>query len=171
MFLREFHKYERTQVNYFTSAYFVATDVGCLTVGLLVKRMTLRGWPVHRARMATFVFCALLTGLSTVAAVLPPGPLLLATLLAIGFGALGVFPNYYSLTQELSTRHQGKLTGCLGFINWICIGLMQRLVGARIEATDSYDSAIFVIGLLPMAAFVVLLLFWNWPWKRASAIE
>lgn len=168
-FLREFHKYDRASVNYFTSAYYVATDVGCLSVGLAVKRRTMRGWPVHRARMAAFAGCACLTALSTVAAGLPRGPLLLAVLLLIGFGALGLFPNYYSLTQELSTRHQGKVTGALSCVTWICAAEMQKLVGVRVDATGSYAAGIFVAGLLPLVACAALLLFWNWPLASRAA--
>jgi MFS transporter, ACS family, hexuronate transporter len=160
-FLREFHGYDRDTVNYFTSAYFIATDVGCLSMGLAVKRLTLRGWPVHGARMATFALCCVLTGLSTVAAVLPRGPALLAVLLVIGFGALGLFPSYYSLTQELSTRHQGKVTGALGCATWTCTALMQKYVGVTVDETQSYAAGIFLVGLLPLAALVALALLWN----------
>lgn len=167
-FLREFHNYDRTAVNYFTSAYFIATDVGCLSVGLAVKRLTMAGWPVHRARMVTFTLCACLAALSTVAASLPRGPLLLVLLLAIGFGALGLFPNYYSLTQDLSTRHQGIVTGVLGFTTWTCTALMQMLVGERIDETGSYADGIFVVGLLPLLACAAILLFWNWPGTQSA---
>ena len=79
--------------------------------------------------------------------------MLLGVLLVIGFGALGLFPNYYSLTQDLSTRHQGKVTGALGCITWVCTAWMQKLVGQSVDATGSYASGIFVIGLLPLVAF------------------
>ena len=114
-------------------------------------------------RMSTFFVCTLLTALSTVAAFLPKGPALLGVLLVIGFGALGLFPNYYSLTQELSARHQGKVTGSLGCITWTCTAVMQYLVGESVDATGSYAGGIFVIGLLPFVAFLALTLFWNWP--------
>jgi len=162
-YLREFHKYSDTFVNGFTSAYYIAADVGCLSIGFAVKRLLRFGWPLHRARMLTFAFCACLTALSTVAAGLPRGPMLLGILLLIGFGALGLFPNYYSLTQELSTRHQGKVTGALGCTTWVCTAAMQKLVGRQIEATGSYADGIFVVGLLPLVACLALLLFWDWP--------
>jgi ACS family hexuronate transporter-like MFS transporter len=160
-FLREFHHYDRMSVNYFTSAYFVAADAGCLTVGLAVKQLTLAGWRLHGARMTTFAACACLTALAAVAAHLPPGPLLLGMLLLIGFGALGLFPNYYSLTQELSARHQGKVTGVLGCATWTCTAVMHNLVGQRVDQTGSYADGIFIAGLLPLAACAFLLALWG----------
>lgn len=167
MFLREFHGYGRTTVNYFTSAYYIATDVGCICAGIAVRQLTLRGWGVHPARVVTFMCCAGLTALSTVAAQLPAGPLLLGLLLLIGFGALGLFPVYYSLTQELSARHQGKITGWLSAITWIFTAVMQKGVGASIDATQSYAGGLFVVGLLPLVALAALVLFWNVAEQRA----
>jgi len=159
--LREFHEYDRTTVNYFTSAYYIATDAGCVTVGALARWLTSLGWGVHRARMATFLGCALLTSLSTIVAHLTRGPLLLGLLLAIGFGALGLFPNFYSFTQELSVRHQGKVTGILSAATWVITSWMQREVGRMVDATHSYAAGIFWVGLAPLVAFAALALLWG----------
>jgi ACS family hexuronate transporter-like MFS transporter len=159
--LREQYGYHRGAVNYFTSAFYVATDVGCLAAGLAVKLMTARGWSVHAARVATFVACGLLTALSVIVAVLPAGPPMLAILLLIGAGALGLFPVYYSLTQELSALHQGKVTGSLSCIAWLASALMHWQVGRWVDQTRSYTAVLFVSGLLPLVALAALLAFWG----------
>ena len=87
---------------------------------------------------------------------------------AIGFGALGLFANYYSFTQELSTRHQGKVTGSLGFLTWTFTASMHPWIGKVVDRTHSYDAAIFWVGLLPAVAFAALALFWNWPRSRSE---
>lgn len=165
--LRESYGYSRGAVNYYTSAFYIATDVGCLAAGIAARRLAARGWSVHGARVATFLVCALLTALSTVAAVLSAGPALLATLLVIAAGALGLFPIYYSLSQELSARHQGKVTGALGCVAWVSSALMQRHVGRWVDQSGSYAAVLFASGLLPLIAFVTLVAFWGRSEKKA----
>ena len=159
--LEEYHGYQAATVRYFTAAYYIATDLGCITAGLAVKLLTARRMSVHAARLTTFFACALLTALSTVASQLDRGPLLLLALLAIGFGSLGLFPNYYPLTQDISRWHQGKITGAMGFITWVVTAEMQQLVGQHVDRTHSYAAGIFWAGLAPAAAFVALLLLWG----------
>jgi ACS family hexuronate transporter-like MFS transporter len=159
--LEEYHGYEAAAVRYFTAAYFIATDVGCILAGFAVKFLTARRMPVHAARMSIFFACALLTALSTVASGLGRGPLLLVLLLLIGFGSLGLFPNYYSLTQEISTKHQGKLTGALSCVTWIATAEMQHLVGQHVDRTHSYSDGVFWAGLAPAVAFLALCLLWG----------
>lgn len=159
--LEEYHGYEAATVRYFTAAYFIATDVGCILAGFAVKRLVARRMPVHRARLAVFLGCALLTALSTVASCLGRGPLLLVLFLLIGFGSLGLFPNYYALTQEISPKHQGKLTGALTFVCWVATAEMQHLVGQHVDRTQSYSDGIFWAGLAPAVALAALCLLWG----------
>jgi ACS family hexuronate transporter-like MFS transporter len=159
--LREEHGYSRGAANLFTSLFYIATDVGCLGAGFAVKYLTARRHSVHSARVFVFLACALLTSLGTVLSILPSGNAMLAVLLLIAAGALGLFPIYYSLTQELSAKHQGKVTGSLGCIAWLASALMQREVGRYVDRTGSYASVLFITGLLPLASLVVLHFFWR----------
>lgn len=159
--LREQYGYDRTPVNYFTSAFYVATDVGCIAAGFAVRHLTRRGVSVHGSRVWVYLACSLLTALSMAAATLPAGPLLLGLLLLVGAGALGLFPIYYSLSQELSARHLGKVTGLLGFIGWVVSAVMHWQVGRWVDQTRSYSAALFVSGTLPLLALGVLVLFWG----------
>jgi MFS transporter, ACS family, hexuronate transporter len=159
-FLEERRGYTKGEVAMFTSAYYIAADVGCISIGFLVKWLAGRGWEVHRARMWTFALCTGLAFLSVPVAFLPAGPLLLGLLLLVAAGTLGLFPNYYAFTQELTRRHQGKVSGSLGTITWISSALMQKLVGSNIKETRSYREAIIMAGVVPVLALLVLLIFW-----------
>jgi ACS family hexuronate transporter-like MFS transporter len=159
--LEQEHGYTPQQVRWIILAYYIATDLGCIAAGATVKWLAARNWNVHHARVLTFGFCASLTALSTLAAGLPRGPLLIAVFLVIGFGALGLFPNYYSFTQEISARHQGRVSGALGFITWVVSSEMQEIVGKTVDKEQSYATGIFWIGLAPLAGCVALLLLWG----------
>jgi MFS transporter, ACS family, hexuronate transporter len=164
-FLKEAHGYEEGFANYFTSAYYIATDIGCITVGFLVKQLANRGWNVHRARLVTFLGCALLTGLGILAPLMSKGPLLLGLLLFIGAGALGLFPNYYAFGQEISKKHQGLVVGSLATFAWFATGLMQGWAGQTIQATGSYVNSMALMGVAPFLAFLVLWFFWDSPFR------
>jgi ACS family hexuronate transporter-like MFS transporter len=159
--LEEYHGYRAAAVRYFTAGYYIATDLGCIATGVAVKLLSARRMTVHAARLTTFLACSLLTALSTVASALDRGPLLLVMLLLIGFGSLGLFPNYYSLTQEISRRHQGKVTGALGFVTWVATAEMQQFVGEYVDRTQSYAGGIFWAGLAPGVALLALCLLWE----------
>jgi MFS transporter, ACS family, hexuronate transporter len=167
--LREQYQYSRLDVQYFSIAYYIAADVGCLAVGFLIKWLAGLGYSVQRARMATFLVCVLLTALSTLAAALPASTLLLATLLLIAFGSLGQFPVYYALTQELSARRMGNITGLFSFIFWSSYALVSGPVGTWIDRTGSYSQVMFVAGLLPFAGLLALMALWNATKRRAPA--
>ncbi|MBI3823174.1 MAG: hypothetical protein HY289_10915, partial [Planctomycetes bacterium] len=145
-----------------------------------VKTLIAGGSDVHRARVVTFTTCAGLVLLATVVAFLPNADvvrngfwapmslLLLGLLLLVAAGTLGLYPNYYSFTQELTRTHQGKISGALGTIAWIGSGTMQWLVGRNIDATKSYATGVALAGFLPLLAVAALWLFWP---RRETVLE
>jgi ACS family hexuronate transporter-like MFS transporter len=161
LFLQQQHHYSWEASNGFMTAYYLATDLGSLTAGFATLRLARRGLAVHRSRVTVFTACAVLTTLSLPAALLPAGPLLLGLLLVIGFAALGLFPNYYSFAQELTVRHQGKLTGALGCVCWLSMSLLHEVVGKSVEAMGSYTVGVACAGFLPLLALAPLVLFWG----------
>ncbi len=180
MYLHDTHGYDEDQTAWFTSAYYAATDVGCIGVGFWVKGLISGGWEVHRARAVTFTACAGLVFLAVAVAFLPSANVradgfwtpmslvLLAMLLIVAAGTLGLYPNYYSFSQELTRAHQGKISGALGTIAWIGSGTMQPLVGSYVDATGKYDRAVALAGLMPILACIVLWLVWP---RRTAAVE
>ncbi len=161
LFLQKKHGYSEEQTFWFLAAYFFATDLGSLSAGFATLYLARRGVSVHRSRAAVFLMCALLVSLSVVAANQPTGPLLLILLLVIGFGALGLFPCYYSFSQELTTRHQGKVTGALTFCSWTVASVLHAMVGEHVKQTGSYRMWFGVAALAPLVGFLALLILWR----------
>jgi ACS family hexuronate transporter-like MFS transporter len=101
--------------------------------------------------------------------VAPGQPIFLWVLPLVAFASLGLFPPYYSLSQDLTVRNQGKVTGSLGFICWMVMaglraleGLVSNQVRARGgEVVDQYVFGIFLAGVMPILALGALLLFWR----------
>jgi ACS family hexuronate transporter-like MFS transporter len=159
-FLMEGRGYAETAAFNFNSFYYVATDVGCIGAGALTLWLVQRGLPVHRSRLLVFLGCALMTAASISVFALPKGWGLLAMLLVVGAGALGVFPIYHALTQELSPYHQGKITGIAGVAAW-ALSPVHTLFGRHIDKTHSFDLGLALAGCLPLVAFLALYVFWN----------
>jgi ACS family hexuronate transporter-like MFS transporter len=166
--LQEQYHYTSDTVQYFSIAYYIAADVGCLAIGFLTKWLAGRGVVVHQARMLTFLACAGLTALTTVAAALPASTLFLAILLLIAFGSLGLFPSYYAFTQELSARRMGNVTGLLSFMTWMAHAIVQEPIGGWIDRTGLFSRVMLVAGLVPWIGVLAMLTLWNVPARRAA---
>lgn len=161
------HGYAHDFVQHFTSFYYLATFVGAMTAGSATAMLVRRGWNVHTSRMTVFLACSVLSAAIIPAAFLSKGALLLAALLLVGFGSLGLFPIYYSLNQELSARHQGKVGGTLGFTTWVVLYFFQGWVGRVLtEQPDLKPLIVTAVGLGPLVGWLLLLTLWG---KRESA--
>jgi len=162
-FLIEGKGYLEADALRFNSLYYIATDIGCLAAGAAALWLVKRGWEVHRSRATVFGVCALMTSLTALAAVLPRGWALLGVLLVVAAASLGLFPCYYSFSQELSTKHQGKVTGILGTVAWATSSPCQKFFGRLADQTGSFNEGIALAGLTPLIGYVALMLLWKEP--------
>ena len=162
-FLIEGKGYPEADALRFNSLYYIATDIGCLAAGAAALWLVKRGWDVHRSRATVFGVCALMTSLTALAAVLPRGWALLGVLLVVAAASLGLFPCYYSFSQELSTKHQGKVTGILGTVAWATSSPCQKFFGRLADQTGSFNEGIALAGLTPLIGYVALMLLWKEP--------
>ena len=158
-FLQQGRGYSESEALYFNSLFYIATDVGVIGAGAATIWLYRRGWTIHGARQTAFLGCALLSALTLALVQLPRGPLLLGGLLFVGAGALGVFPIYHALTQDISRRHQGMVSGLGGVAAW-ALSPAQKYFGRLVDRTGSFDLGFAIVGCLPLLAFVVLWLFW-----------
>ncbi len=159
-FLQEGRGATENAALWFNSAYYVAADIGCLTAGAASLWLARRWFSVHNTRLVVFGVCAALTSLTVVAARLPLGWGLYGVLLVVAAGSLGLFPCYYSLSQEASERHMGKTAGLLGALAWLVSSPAQKAFGRMVDETHSFDRGLAWAGIAPCIALIVLLFAW-----------
>jgi ACS family hexuronate transporter-like MFS transporter len=162
-FLQEGRAWSESAALYYNSAWFLATDVGCLGAGAIAVMLAARGWSIHGARLLVFGACAALCALCVLIPLVPPGWALGALLLAIGAGALGVFPIYHAYTQDISGAHQGRITGIASVAAWIVPAWVQPIFGWLADRTGSFDAGLVAAGFLPLVAWLALVV--GWPRK------
>jgi MFS transporter, ACS family, hexuronate transporter len=167
-FLRQARGYDRETMLNFTTYYYIAADAGAIIAGLVTGWLARRGFSVYSSRMWVFAGCCLLTTMTTAAAFLPKGPLLLGALLVVAFGGLGSYAAYYSLTQDLSFKHQGKISGALATLTWLVTAAFHPLFGDYLDKTHQYDRVVGVVGWLPMVALFATLWLWHIRSRRTS---
>jgi MFS transporter, ACS family, hexuronate transporter len=167
-FLQEGRGYSETHALSFNSVWFIATDVGCIAAGALAVWLARRHLSVHASRVLVFAGCALLCAACVLVPWLGKGWLLLAVLSLAGAGALGVFPLYHAFTQDISSEHQGKITGVAGVAAWLIPAQIQKLFGMLADHTGSFDLGLALAGCLPVLAVIPLWLFWKAPRTSSS---
>jgi ACS family hexuronate transporter-like MFS transporter len=160
-FLQQGRGYSEAEALGFTSLYYIFTDVGCLLAGAAVLGLSRNGLNVHRSRLIVFTICAVLCTLTIGASLLPKGFLLLATLLIIGAATLGLFPCYYSFSQELNSKHIGKASGVLSAIGWLVSAPTHKWFGRLADQSKSYDLGIMLVGLAPLIGVLAMWLLWS----------
>jgi MFS transporter, ACS family, hexuronate transporter len=160
-FLQEEHGYSIDASSRFFTLYYIATDLGALSAGFCTLLLIRRRWTVFGSRTLVFLGYALLALLSALVPFLENDAEREAVLLVVGFGSLGVFPMYYAFSQELTTRHQGKVTGCLGCTTWLVMALLHELVGDRVKETHNYAEGLALAGLAPLIGLTALVFFWR----------
>ncbi len=168
-FLQEGRGYTELEALNWSSLFYLASDVGCLGAGALTSWLVMRRFSVHQSRAMVFALGSVLTALSLAVPWLPKGYGLGVILFLIGAGALGVFPVYHALTQDLSPVHQGKVTGVASISAWLFAPPLQSAFGRLIDKTHSFDLGFAIAGLLPGLAFVALI--WGWKTEKSNSTE
>jgi ACS family hexuronate transporter-like MFS transporter len=165
--LQEGRGYSEETTLWYTSAYYIATDAGCIAAGLATKWLATRGVSVFNSRRIAYTASALCCASIVVLPWTPSGTPLLILWLIAGAGALGVFPCYYSFVQGLSERHPAKVFGILSFCAWLATSPLQKIFGGWIdsmikaEVSHPFDRMMVAVGILPLVAAIPLWLLWR----------
>jgi MFS transporter, ACS family, aldohexuronate transporter len=163
LYLQEQRGFNEAEMSRFTTIYYIVADIGSWSVGGLTLILYRRGIGLHRSRTIAYGLCTLLTMGTLTVPFLPNGWPLATGLLVVAFGALGLFPTYFALTQDLSAKHQGKVSGTLGAAAHISLAMIYPLEGLISDLTNSYEIVLGGVGIVPMLAFALLLLKWPRP--------
>jgi MFS transporter, ACS family, hexuronate transporter len=157
---RGFNEADMTEL---TTLFYILADVGSWTIGLatllLIRR---RKWNGHTTRLLLFGVCSILALIALFVPFAERGwPLTIAVLL-FAFASLGLFPTYYALTQEVSAKHQGKVSGTFGLTAHLVLSLIvYPIQGEIVNRTKSYDEILAAAGVFPLLALAIVL--WLWP--------
>jgi hypothetical protein len=158
--MQEHYGYGERDTLLFNSVWYAATDIGCFSVGAATLYLANRGWSIKGSRLTAMLVCALMVGTLLAAPCLQGGNLLLAILLVSGAGALGMFPLYYSFSQDVSRDHLGKVISLTSPLAWIASSLAQTYFGKLADQTGRFDIGLALVGMLPIVPLVALWLFW-----------
>lgn len=177
LYLQKERGYTREGMRDFMTAYYVVADIGTWTAGLVALYLCKRGMRLHTARVLMFATCAMLA-LGTIAVPFLSNRTIVSVsifnepftitplkvgILVVGFAALGLFPTYFAFSQELSSKHQGKVTGTLGASAHLSLAVMYKIEGRLSDATDTYAWVLGGVGLFPLLALIALLVVWREP--------
>lgn len=135
-FLAEARSYSPVAISLFSSLYYLVADLGSIVCGALALGLSARVG-IQGARRLVFFMGAMACLSSIPASFLPAGRSLELFLLLLGFGSLGVFPIYYSQSQEFPARWQGRISGLLGSMTWIMIFVLQIAMGQWVSSTKA----------------------------------
>lgn len=166
----------KSTTSIFTIIYFLLADVGCLMSGAISKYLAHRGMTTHKTRLYTYTGAAVLTAIGGILTVATAGYTKLSVFMIIGLGSLALFPTYYSLSQEISAKHQGFITGIFSAVTWFITGKFQSLVGLYVQKSEdahrvqeAYSNVTLAMSLIPLLGALAILFIWQQP--RGSAHE
>jgi ACS family hexuronate transporter-like MFS transporter len=170
-YLQDVRHFTEVDMTGLTTAYYLLADVGSWTVGLLTLVLMRRyGLTGHNARLLVYLGCGGLVLVSVVVPFAPAGFALTGLVLIYAFAALGLFPTYFAMSQDLSVAHQGKVTGTLGAGAHLTLSLVvYPIQGWVIQETKSYDWVLGVAGIFPLLGFALMVFLW--PPERPAAAD
>jgi ACS family hexuronate transporter-like MFS transporter len=172
-YLQQKAEYTEAEMSYFMMGYYAMADVGSWTVGLTTLVLIRRGLTVRTARLLMYAGCTGLVLLSALMPVVGYGWVFVAVFLLYGFGALGLFPTYFALSQDFSAKHQGKVSGTLGFLNALYLSSVYNAQGRFLDGKiwpdldldkyARYDVLFMYAGVPALITLFAVLFFWRAP--------
>jgi ACS family hexuronate transporter-like MFS transporter len=140
--------------------YYICADMGGMTAGYITRRLARTGRPLHRARQIVMFGTGSLCLLAIPGALTMTPWVTVPLFCIVGGAALGGFPNYFNLCQDVSARHTAQVLGITGAVGWCSVGAINPLVGKVADHFHSFTPAIIVLACLPLVGACIGL---AWP--------
>jgi ACS family hexuronate transporter-like MFS transporter len=147
--------------NYLSAVIYLAADLGNLGGGWASRWLAAKGLSVINARKVV-VTCAMLMILAGLLVRLPQSDtsaMIVVSIMAAGTAAF--IANWFSFCQDVSPRHTGMIVGYLGGLGNLFVAGYQPLAGWLRDVTQSHATSFLIVGLLPLAGVLAILLGWN----------
>jgi nitrate/nitrite transporter NarK len=155
--------------NYLSTIPFLAADAGNLLGGWSSRQLAAGGRSPGRARLLVMagVMPMIMVGLGIGVATSVPAALVCLSVIAAGTAAF--MANYFSFTQEVTSRHTGVVVGYLGALGNLAAAGFQPFAGAMKDLTGSYVLVFAIVGLAPIVGLAALTV--GWGADRKPAID
>jgi MFS transporter, ACS family, aldohexuronate transporter len=151
IYLLEERSFIHSQAAYTVAAFYLAADLGSIGAGYMAKDIGRRTGRVQESRKIVFTACCLFSALSLVVGLSSQTHWLFYTaLFLLGFGCLGQFAIYFTLTQDIAPRYTSFILGIAGCLGWIFVALSQPLAGWLVDHYRTYAYNVAFIGLVPL---------------------
>jgi ACS family hexuronate transporter-like MFS transporter len=153
----------QSAAGYLTAATFLAADAGNLGGGFSSRWLAGKGIPVARARITVMALCILLILAGPALAMARSDAVVVILIAVMATGTAAFMANYFSFTQEVSSRHTGLVAGYLGGLGNLFVAAYSPFAGALRDWTKSFTMNFLIVGLAPIVGITVLVLGWGQP--------
>jgi ACS family hexuronate transporter-like MFS transporter len=140
---------------------FLAADVGNLAGGVLTRRLSQHRLTTAASRKLVMVVCLALVSCAVWVGFVQSQAAVIALLCLAAMGAAAYMVNYFAFGQDVAPGHTGLVIGYLGGLGNLFAAGFMPVAGWISETRWGFTPNFIVVGLLPLAGLVTLLLFWG----------
>lgn len=138
-------------------AIYLVADIGSIGGGWLSSHWIKRGWSPNRARKTAMLICALAVVPIVLAAIVPNLIVAVALISLAAAAHQGWSANLFTLTSDMFPRKAvGSVVGIGGMAGAVGGMFIAMLVGAVLEATQSYVPIFIIAGFAYLTALLVV---------------
>jgi ACS family hexuronate transporter-like MFS transporter len=138
-------------------AIYLVADIGSIGGGWLSSHWIKRGWSHNRARKMAMLICALAVVPIMLAAIVPNLAVAVALISLAAAAHQGWSANLFTLTSDMFPRKAvGSVVGIGGMAGAVGGMFIAMLVGAVLQATQSYVAIFIIAGFAYLVALLVI---------------